>query len=99
LNAGAITVWFCAHWAELLYVLGMVFELLGAYVVASKVLQIKLLQIPGLLIASLVGTKGTAKTAELMDLLTENPNDTFRGLAFISIGFVLKLVSEISRLF
>ena len=88
-----------AHWQELSHLVGLVFEVAGTWLLASRYVNVPVWQVPAMLVTALWRGE-TAKDAAQIgdDLVRERGINIIQGLAFLLVGFVLRSLPVIVAL-
>jgi hypothetical protein len=85
-------------WPHLLYLLGMVFEFIGVFFMASRYTNVYLTQIPTVMISSLWRGDAARDASDISDLTKEKALSILQGLSFLVVGFILRTAPAIVAL-
>jgi hypothetical protein len=87
------------HWSELLYILGLLFEIVGIYFMANRYINQPFWAIPLLILSSLFRGERATEAVELFNLSGDRTLLALQGLSFLTLGFVLRTIPSVIKLF
>lgn len=73
-------------------------ELLGAVLLANHYLTVRVKYIPSILFSALFKGRKAVAAANLARLSPDDPKVSLRGLAFLSLGFFIQLISSVIQI-
>jgi hypothetical protein len=86
------------HWHALVYLLGMIFEIIGALLIANRYLNMPWWSRLGVLTSAVYGGKLAQRAEAIAELSGERTKDALRGLGFLCLGFALRTLPSIAEL-
>lgn len=87
------------NWPHISYLAGMILEIIGAFLIASRYTNVYWKQLPGVLFSS-IWRGERAKDAAIIgqNFGSEPALKVLQGLAFLTVGFVLRTLPQIVAL-
>jgi hypothetical protein len=86
------------HWHALVYLLGMIFEIIGALLLANRYLNMPWWSRLGVLTSAVYGGKSAQRAEAIAELSGESAKYAIRGLGFLCLGFLFRTLPSIAEL-